>query len=168
MPNAQFHDKLLALQSNLLHFAYSLTSDRDDAYDLMQDTTLKALSNQEKYVENVNFKGWIFTIMRNIFINNYRRTVRAGTVIDRSEDLYMLNMPQESGYETPEGALASSEINRTLDSFTDAYRIPFSMHVAGYKYSEIAEHIGLPIGTVKSRIYFARQRLQRALADYRG
>ena len=71
-----FQDRLVGLQSNLLNFAYQLTTNRQQAEDLLQDTTLKALDNQDKYVDNVNFKGWIFTIMRNIFINNYRQTVR--------------------------------------------------------------------------------------------
>lgn len=82
-----FQTKLLDIQSNLLNFAYLLTSNRDDAYDLLQDTTLKALDNEDKYVENVNFKGWVFTIMRNIFINNYRKVVRSATIIDQTEDL---------------------------------------------------------------------------------
>lgn len=163
----KFQTKLLDLQSNLLNFAYLLTSNRDDAYDLLQDTTLKALDNEDKYVDNVNFKGWVFTIMRNIFINNYRKVVRSATVIDQTEDLYHLNLPQESGLETPEGSIAADEISEAINSFSDDYRIPFSMHVAGYKYNEIAKEMNLPLGTVKSRIFFARKRLQTLLKDYR-
>lgn len=167
MESKTFQAKLIKLQTNMLNFAYILTSNRDDAYDLLQDTTLKVLDNKDKYVDNVNFKGWVFTIMRNLFINNYRKIVRAGTVLDLTEDLYHLNLPQNSGYESPEGSLASKEITAIINSFEDSYKVPFSMHVAGYKYAEIAEHTGLPLGTVKSRIFFARQRLQRALKDYR-
>lgn len=167
MSSNNFQAKLLSLQTNLLNFAYMLTSNRDDAYDLLQDTTLKALDNEDKYVDNVNFKGWVFTIMRNIFINNYRKVVRSATVIDQTEDLYHLNLPQESGLATPEGALAAGEISDAINSFSDDYRIPFSMHVAGYKYNEIAEKMNLPLGTVKSRIFFARRRLQEMLKDYR-
>lgn len=151
----------------MLNFAYLLTSNRDDAYDLLQDTTLKVLDNQDKFVDNVNFKGWVFTIMRNIFINNYRRAVRSGVVLDNTQDLIHLNMPQTSGIETPEGSLAVDEISKVINSFDDGYRIPFSLHVQGFKYTEIAEKTGLPLGTVKSRIFFARQRLQKALSDYR-
>ena len=158
--------KLVALQNNMLNFAYQLTSNRDDAYDLLQDTTLKVLDNEDKYVDNVNFKGWVFTIMRNIFINNYRKGVRSATVIDQTEDLYHLSLPQDSGIETPDGSIATQEISAAIDSFSDEFRIPFSMHVAGYKYNEIAEEMGLPLGTVKSRIFFARQRLQEMLKDY--
>lgn len=101
MNTPQFQERLLSLQSNLLNFAYMLTSDRDEAQDLLQDTTLKALDNEDKYIDNVNFKGWVFTIMRNIFINNYRRVVRNQTIVDQTEDLYHLNLPQESGFDTP-------------------------------------------------------------------
>jgi RNA polymerase sigma-70 factor (ECF subfamily) len=162
-----FQTKLLGLQNNLLNFAYLLTSNKDDAYDLLQDTTLKALDNEDKYIDNTNFKGWVFTIMRNIFINNYRKVVRSATMIDQTDDLYHLNLPQESGLDTPEGSVAANEISMAINSFADEYRIPFSMHVAGYKYNEIADKMNLPLGTVKSRIFFARQRLQKILKDYK-
>ena len=167
MSSKNFQTKLMGLQSNLLNFAYILTSNHDDAHDLLQDTTLKALDNEDKYVDNINFKGWVFTIMRNIFINNYRRIVRSATIIDQTEDLYHLNLPQDSGFETPEGSIAAKEIYAAIDAFSDEYRIPFSMHVAGYKYNEIAEEMNLPLGTVKSRIFFARKRLQEQFKDYK-
>lgn len=167
MSSKKFQSRLMALQNNLLNFAYILTSNKDDAYDLLQDTTLKALDNEDKYVDNVNFKGWVFTIMRNIFINNYRKVVRSSTIIDQTEDLYHLNLPQDSGFDSPEGSYAAKEINEAINSFPDEYRIPFSMHVAGYKYNEIAEEMNLPLGTVKSRIFFARKKLQIILKDYR-
>ena len=104
-----FQTNLMNLQSNLLNFAFMLTSNRDDAYDLLQDTTLKALDNQDKYAENTNFKAWVMTIMRNIFINNYRRTVRAATVVDTTDNLYHLNLSQESGFESPEESYGASD-----------------------------------------------------------
>ena len=183
-----FKSRLLGLQSNLLSFAYQLTTNHEAAQDLLQDTTLKALDNESKYVDNVNFKGWIFTIMRNIFINNYRQTVRKATVIDQTEDLYHINICQDSGLDTPDGSIAVQEISNAsqdsgidtpdgsfaikeiseaINSFSDDYRIPFSMHVAGYKYQEIADKMQLPLGTVKSRIFFARQKLQGMFKDYK-
>lgn len=167
MTTKTFRAKLLEVQDNLLNFAYLLTSNRDDAYDLLQDTTLKVLDNEDKDVDNVNFKGWVFTIMRNTFINSYRKSVRANTIIDRTDDLFHLSLSQDSGFETPEGALATQEINALLAAFSDELRIPFSLHLAGYKYSEIADRTGIPLGTIKSRIFFARKRLQTALRDYR-
>ncbi len=167
MASAKFQINLMALQANLLNFAYMLTSNRDDAYDLLQDTTLKALDNEDKYAENTNFKGWVFTIMRNIFINNYRRNVRSATIVDTTDNLYHLNLSQESRFESPEETYGAAEITDAINEFADEYRIPFSMHVAGYKYNEIAEHMHLPLGTVKSRIFFARKKLQERFADYR-
>lgn len=157
----------MSLQANMLNFAYMLTSNRDDAYDLLQDTTLKALDNEDKFTEGTNFKGWVFTIMRNIFINNYRRGARQATVVDTTENLYLLNIAQDSGMETPEGSYSVSEISDSISDLPEEFRIPFSMHVAGYKYNEIAEHMQLPLGTVKSRIFFARKKLQAQFADYR-
>lgn len=162
-----FESKLLDLQNNMMNFALTLTTNRDEAKDLLQETTLRALDNKEKYYENVNFKGWVFTIMHNIFVNNYRRIVRSQTIIDQTDNMYYINTPQDSGFDTPEGAYTISEINKAINSFTDEYKIPFSMHVSGYKYEEIAQKLGLPIGTVKSRIFFARKRLQEILKDYR-
>ncbi len=162
-----FKQRILGLQGNLLNFAYQLTTNREAAQGLVQDTTLKVLDNETKYVDNVNFKGWVFTIMRNIFINNYRRQVRTATVIDTTEDLYHLNLSQESGLTTPEGSFAAREISEAINEFSPEYKQPFTMYVAGYKYNEIAEKMGLPLGTVKSRIFFARKRLQTLLKDYR-
>lgn len=71
------------MQENMMNFALMLTANRDDAQDLMQDTTLKVLDNQEKFVDNINFKGWVLTVMRNIFINNYHKIVRTQTVVDQ-------------------------------------------------------------------------------------
>ena len=162
-----FENKLMDLQNNMMNFALTLTMNKEDAKDLLQETTLRALDNQEKYYENVNFKGWVFTIMHNIFVNNYRRIVRTQTVVDQTENLYHLNLPQDSGFDTPEGSYTISEITKAINSFTDEYKVPFSMHVSGYKYEEIAKTLDLPIGTVKSRIFFARKKLQTMLKDYR-
>ena len=166
MASVKFQENLINLQSNMLNFAYMLTSNRDDAYDLLQDTTIKALDNEEKYAEGTNFKGWVFTIMRNIFINNYRRASQASIVADTTENLFHLNLSQDSGIETPEGSYTAAEITAAINELIDDYRIPFSMFVAGFKYNEIAEQTELPLGTVKSRIFFARKALQQRFADY--
>ena len=93
--------------------------------------------------------------------------MRTATIVDTTENLYHLNLSQDSGLETPEGSLSTSEISDAINSFADEYRIPFSMHVAGYKYNEIAEQMNLPLGTVKSRIFFSRKKLQERFADHR-
>lgn len=164
---SSFETSILGLQGNLLSFALKLTANQEEAKDLVQDTTLKALHNEEKFVENTNLKGWMLTIMRNIFINNYRKSARENTVIDSTEDLFHLNVKQDSGLETPDGAYACNEITAIIERFAPEYRQPFTMHVAGYKYEEIADKLQMPLGTVKSRIFFARKRLQELLTDYR-
>ena len=167
MNSVTFTKELIGVQDELLRFAYKLTADREEANDLLQETSLKALDNEDKYEPQSNFKGWIYTIMRNIFINNYRRIVREQTFVDTSENHYHLNGSGETYVESAESAYDLKEMHRVVNALPKEYRIPFSMHVAGFKYREIAEKMGLPIGTVKSRIFFTRQRLQQDLKDFR-
>ena len=163
----QFQKKLLSLHENMMNFALTLTADKNDAQDLMQDTTLKVLDNQEKFVDNVNFKGWVLTIMRNIFINNYHKIVRTQTVVDQDIDLYNLDIMNDSGFDNPDGAYQIQEITSAIESLNEELKVPFSMFVSGYKYNEIAEALDVPLGTVKSRIFFARQELKKKLKDFR-
>lgn len=166
MTSSKFKQRVLSMQSYLMRFAFTLTSNRDEADDLLQDTTLKVLSNEDKYVDNVNFKGWMTTIMRNIFINNYRKRVRHATVVDTTDDLYHINVAAATDTITPEGTYAASEIVSILNKVTESYRVPFVMYVKGYKYVEISKELKLPVGTVKSRIYFARRKLRTLLEGY--
>ena len=167
MRSAEFTQNLLGMQTELHRFAMKLTADREEADDLLQETSLKALDNEEKYTPDTNFKGWMYTIMRNIFINNYRKTVRDQTFVDQTDNLYHLNLSQDSGFESTEGNYDLKEIRKIVNSLPKEYRIPFSMYVSGFKYREIAVRLALPIGTVKSRIFFTRQRLQKELKDFR-
>ena len=167
MRTSNFTQNLLGMQSELHRFALKLTADNEEANDLLQETSLKALDNEDKYTPDTNFKGWMYTIMRNIFINNYRKIVRDQTFVDQTDNLYHLNLPQDSGFESTEGNYDLKEIRKIVHSLPKEYRVPFSMYVSGFKYREIAEKLALPIGTVKSRIFFTRQRLQRDLKDFR-
>ena len=157
----QFQKKLLSMQENMMNFALMLTANRDDAQDLMQDTTLKVLDNQEKFVDNINFKGWVLTVMRNIFINNYHKIVRTQTVVDQGVDLYNLDVVNDSGFDSPDGAYQIQEITKAINGLNNELKVPFSMFLSGYKYNEIADKLDVPLGTVKSRIFFARQELQK-------
>ncbi|MBO4954954.1 MAG: RNA polymerase sigma factor [Muribaculaceae bacterium] len=163
-----FTEKLLRLQSNMLSFATMLTSNRDDAYDLLQDTTLKALDNRDKYSENTNFKGWVFTIMRNIFINGYRRTTKFCGRLSATDDIYNmeLSVGGDAVVPSPEGSYSWQEVQGAINELLPQYGKPFSMLLAGYRYAEIARAMHLPVGTIKSRIYYARQKLRSRLRDY--
>ena len=164
MTAIQFQEKILSIQKNMYSFAMLLTANRYDAEDLLQETTLRVLDNQEKYVDNVNFKGWVLTIMRNIFINNYRKELRSQIVVDHTGDLHHLNASGDSRWGNPEETMTIKEIRFTINSLSDDLKIPFSMFLDGYKYNEISDKLALPLGTVKSRIFFARRELQRNLA----
>ncbi len=166
MNTYSFRKDLISVQEELLRFAYKLTADKEEANDLLQETSLKALDNEDKYMPDTNFKGWMYTIMRNIFINNYRRIVREQTFVDQTDNLYHLSLPQNSGFASTEGTYDLKEMHRIVNSLPRDYKVPFSMHVSGFKYREIADRLGLPLGTVKSRIFFTRQRLQQELKDF--
>ena len=159
----QFQEKVLSIQRNMFSFAMMLTANRYDAEDLLQETTLRVLDNRSKYVDNVNFKGWVLTIMRNIFINNYRKILRSQIVIDQTDDLRHLNISENSNREDPEETMAVKEIKSIINKLHDDLKIPFSMYLDGYKYNEISDKLALPLGTVKSRIFFARQKLRKNL-----
>ena len=166
MTTIDFNNSLIGMKPNLQRFAMSLTSDHDSALDLVQDTYLKAISNKDKFVDYTNLKAWVFTIMKNTFINNYRRNLKENTIIDGTQDLYYLNQPHDKGFVSPESDYAEGEIEKAINSLDDDFRIPFRMHLEGYKYKEIADELGLKIGTVKSRIFFTRQKLMDMLKDY--
>ena len=166
MTQYEFNNSLLEMKSNLQRFAMSLTSDRDTALDLVQDTYLKAITYKDKFVDYTNLKAWVFTIMKNTFINNYRRNVKENTIIDGTQDLYYINQPHDKGLFLRSPHYSESEIEKAIDSLSDEFRIPFRMHIDGYKYKEIADELGLKIGTVKSRIFFTRQKLMLMLKDY--
>ena len=165
MDRSLFQKKLVDLQKNMLNFALSLTSNRDEAEELTQETTLKVLDNQEKFTDNTNFKGWVLTIMKNLFINNYRQVVRNHTIFDTSSNLYNLQTENHSDFGSPEQLFNLQDINGAIDSLNSDLRESFTLYLIGFKYNEIAEKLNLPLGTVKSRIFFARQELQRQLRE---
>ncbi|MGM0566247.1 MAG: RNA polymerase sigma factor [Bacteroidota bacterium] len=166
MTAIEFNHKLLNLQENLEFFARSLTANEEEAKDLVQDTNYKALTNRDKFQPDTNLKAWTYTIMKNTFINNYRRKVKANTIVDTTEDLYYLNTTKEAKYEAPDSNLAAEEINRNIKRLDEEQRMPFEMHNQGYKYKEIADKLDLSIGTVKSRIFFTRKKLMEKLQDF--
>jgi RNA polymerase sigma-70 factor (ECF subfamily) len=164
MSTAEFTTALVELEPNLERFAYSLTANPEDARDLLQETFLKALTYKDKFEENTNIKAWTFTIMKNTFINNYRKAVKQKTTFDSSDNQYLVN--GRAYDESPESNYSHNEITRKVNELDDDFRVPFQMHTSGYKYKEIAEKLNLKIGTVKSRIFFSRQKLMNALPDY--
>ncbi|MFM7566679.1 MAG: RNA polymerase sigma factor [Flavobacteriales bacterium] len=165
MSTIEFNDALVGIQSNLFSFALNFTKNREDARDLTQETLLKAINYRTYYTPNTNFKAWVFTIMRNIFINQYRRNTKTRMIFDHSEDLYLFTN-HKSAEGSPMERLGVKEINQKIDGLNDELKTPFKMHFEGFKYKEIADAMKLPIGTIKSRIFIARKRLMDQLPDY--
>ena len=166
MTAIEFNKQLLSHQNPLKYFALKLTADNEDAEDLLQETFLKALKYKDKFQEKTNLKAWLYTIMKNTFINNYRRAVRKRTIIDNTADDFFVNSTKTHSPISPESEYNYKEITKTVDLLNDECRIPFKMHNEGYKYKEIADELNMPIGTVKSRIFLARKKLTTALKDY--
>jgi RNA polymerase sigma factor (sigma-70 family) len=166
MTALEFNHQLISLEDKLGRFALSLTANKEDAKDLLQETMLKAITYRDQFVQYTNLKAWTYTIMKNTFINNYRRNIRQNTTFDNTKDLYFLNQNKDTQHVAPDSAYSAQEINKVIDSLEDEFRIPFKMHTEGYKYKEIAQKLDLKIGTVKSRIFFTRKKLMDSLKDY--
>ena len=166
MKTVDFTQHLLSIQTELFRFAFKLTADREEANDLLQETSLKALDNEEKFTPDTNFKGWMYTIMRNIFINNYRKALRDQTYVDQTDNQFYLNQNIDIEGDSTEGSYDLKEMRRIVNALPKEYRIPFSMYVSGFKYREIAEKMDLPVGTIKSRLFLIRKRLQQDLKDF--
>lgn len=166
MTTIEFNYQIINLQKNLEGYALSLTTDSNNAKDLLQETILKALINREKFINSTNLKAWLYTIMKNTFINEYRRNKKANTFIDKTDNQYFLNNSKISEYSSPESKIAEKDIYKALSELSNDFKIPFEMYHDGFKYKEIAEELNLSIGTVKSRIFFTRKKLMKKLNDY--
>lgn len=166
MTQLQFHTALIGQQEKLLFYAISLTSDTDNAQDLLQETFLKALTYSDKFTQNTNLRAWVFTIMKNTFINNYRRNMSVKKTFGTTNNEFHLRTEHDKEYSSPESIYNSKEIIKGIDALEDQYKIPFNMFIEGFKYKEIAEELNLPLGTIKSRIFFTRKKLEKSLKDF--
>lgn len=168
MSTAEFSGQINEMSNILQAFAYKLTKSTDDSKDLYQETAYRALTNQDKFRPGTNLKAWLFTIMRNIFINNYRKKAKANTIFDSTDNNYYLNSGGETVRNSAESSILMQELQGMVNDLDDSIRVPFLMHYYGYKYQEIAEQLDLPLGTVKSRIFFARKELKSVIKGRYG
>jgi len=165
MSTVEFNTKFGQLSQALNAFAYNLTKNAEDAKDLFQETAFRAMSNRDKFNPGTNFKAWLLTIMKNIFINDYRKKVKANTILDSTDNLFYLNSISKSISNSAESNIMMEELLIMVDKLDDSLKIPFQMHFDGFKYQEIADELDLPLGTVKSRIFFARKELKTMILD---
>ncbi|HEY0731659.1 MAG TPA: RNA polymerase sigma factor [Chitinophagaceae bacterium] len=166
MSRIEFNEMLLSNADFLKPFAINLTRDSEAANDLYQETLYKALANHDKYNAGTNIKAWLFTIMRNIFINNYRRKAKQKTIFDNSPNDYLINLNQGTVSNAAETNLRMKEINKAIRQLPEIFKTPFLLYFDGYKYSEIADALQEPLGTIKSRIHFARKLLKEQISRY--
>ena len=161
------NDRLFDRQSGRMYqWAYRLTRNYDDAQDLLQSTLLCALKSVGMYTEENNISGWLYTIMRNIFFNTTRHSGRC-CCMEKEDIERMMQLGENALNDNAEIAFDMSDIQRAIDTLDRPYKIPMSLYLSGYKYQEIAEKMGIPLGTVKSRIHASRVQLQETLKDFR-
>lgn len=156
----EFNSSLENIREPLFYFSGRFYKQEDDRLDLVQETLTKAFVYKDKFDLSTNFKAWIFTIMKNTFINEYRKAEKRKNV-SRLDDsnIYDYNFVETT---TPIEIIHQQEIEKVIESLDVKYRKPFLMHFEGFKYEEIAEEMDLPIGTVKSRIHTARKMLAKS------
>ncbi len=147
-------------------YALKLTQDAQDANDLIQDTLLKAITNMDKFKEGTNLKAWLYTIMKNTFITRTQSVARRSTFVDTTDNLHFINSSNHTTENLAYSDFAMKDIKRALESLDEIYQKPFMMHFRGFKYTEIATRLGMPLGTVKNRIFIARQELKEKLHQY--
>lgn len=163
MSTLEFYDRFNGVTSLLQAFAFKLTKNQDNARDLYQETAYRAIKNKEKFRAGTNFKAWLMTIMKNIFINDYRKRVKRNTILDPTDNNYFIDSGSQTVVNTAEAGILMDELKGMIEDLEDGFKIPFLMHYQGYKYHEIADYMDLPLGTVKSRIFFARKQLKKSI-----
>lgn len=157
----EIYKLLEEVEPTLRAFALKLTGNEQDANDLYQDTAYRIMSNAEKFKPNTNFKAWAVTIMRNIFINNYRKKVRRGVILDQTPNNYYINSGDRTVENDAEMNISYRDLLKLVSKLPEDFKRPFWMAYKGYKYDEIAEELNAPLGTIKSRIFFARRKLRK-------
>ena len=166
MSGNDFNMMLVGNADFLRPVAISLTRDYDSALDLFQETLYRALVNQDKYNIGTNIKAWLYTIMRNVFINDYRRKAKQRTIFENTSDESFVNLNQGSVTNAAESNIRTKEVKQAIEQLPEIYKTPFKLYFDGYHYNEIAESLNEPLGTIKSRIHFARKLLKEQLSRY--
>ncbi len=166
MSSIEFNQLLVNNAEFLKPFAITLTRDNEAAQDLYQETLYRALANKDKYNVGTNIKAWLYTIMRNIFINNYRRRAKQNTIFDSTPNDFLLNYNQAVETNVAESSLKLKDINIAIHGLPEIFRNPFLLYFDGYKYHEIADILKEPLGTIKSRIHFARKLLKAQIQRF--
>ena len=161
MENDKFIEELKQVETSIMKYALKLTCNKDHARDLYQETILKAYVKRDTYSQGTNFKFWLFTILRNSFINRVNAEARYSSDIDISD---MLSQNLEHSYR--DCNIGVEEIRLIMKQLPSIYYTPLDMYISGYRYCEISRELHLPLSTIKNRIHIAREKLRVMLKDY--
>ena len=171
--NSKFVKEFMPYLKSLYNFGFRLTLDEDDANDLVQDTYMKAFRFYDSFEQGTNSKAWLFRILKNSFINEYRRKAKLPGKVDYQEVESYYNSEDVDEVMTPDLRVESvqdmigDEITRALNSIDADFRLAIILcDIEGFTYEEMAKILDIPIGTVRSRLHRARQMLKEKLADY--
>ena len=167
MTAIEFNTRIISERSSLKSYALSLTHNLEDAQDLLQDTYLKAIKYRSKFEDSTNLRAWLFTIMKNTFINAYRRNTKIKKLVSTGDEVALNRAFKQNSYEQSESRINAKAIIKEINGLTDEYKVPFTRYYNGYKYEEIAHEMNLPLGTVKSRIFLARKVLMKSLEQFK-
>ncbi len=168
-----FDQEFLPHINSMYNFGYRLTLDRDDAKDLVQDTYFKAYRFIESFQKGTNAKAWLFRILKNSFINDYRKKVKEPNKVDYQEVESYYNSEDVDRQITPDlrvdalKDMIGDEISNALNALDVDFRTVIILcDLEGFKYEEMAKILDIPIGTVRSRLHRARQLLKEKLSEY--
>ncbi len=167
MSQSEFNSIVISHQGFLQQLAYKLTRSVEDSNDLIQETFFKAIKNRDKFQEGTNVKGWLYTIMKNTFINAYRKKKNQNTFVDDTDNKYFLNSGSLEKSDQTDSLVDHEYMMKQIETIDKTYVDTFMMYYNGYKYEEISEILDIPLGTVKSRIFLARKKMQSKLQAYR-
>jgi len=152
----------------LKNYGLQLTSNNERANDLAQETVLKAIRYENQFEKGTNLKGWLFTIMKNTFINDYRRNIKRNTFLDSSDNSFFINSSTVKVSNGGELRFIREDLENAIERLPKDIKYVFTKNMEGYKYHEIAEELNIPIGTVKTRIFMARKMLKKMLWEYKS
>jgi RNA polymerase sigma-70 factor (ECF subfamily) len=155
-----FQYDLVQLQEQLYFYALQLTEDRENALDLVQETSFKALKNRNRLHNNDHIRAWLYTILKNTHIN-YLRSSHYRQLTHDSEEINNYAAQNSGSNGAPYDQLEKKELHEIIAMLPGTYKIPIRMYLSGYSYKEIAEHMGIPIGTVKSRIHLGKKQIRK-------
>lgn len=168
-----FNQEFMPHINSMYNFAYRLTLDPDDAKDLLQDTYLKAFRFIDSFQQGTNAKAWLFRILKNSFINDYRKKSKEPSKVDYQEVESYYNSEDVDRQITPDlrvealQDMIGDEISIALNSLDVDFRTVIILcDLEGFKYEEMAKILDIPIGTVRSRLHRARNLLKEKLSEY--